>query len=85
MPYHTGIRLLCVAQNPANGFPARLLEVVCEIKSQANNNWEPKVIIIVDGEKVEYLTAQKIGENKKICKIAIGDQIKEVLVRHDEE
>ena len=25
MPYHTGIRLLCVAQNPANGFPARLL------------------------------------------------------------
>ena len=26
MPYHTGIRLLCVAQNPANGFPARLLE-----------------------------------------------------------
>ena len=61
------------------------LEVVCEIKSQASNNWEPKVIIIVDGEKVEYLTAQKIGENKKICKIAIGDQIKEVLVRHDEE
>ena len=26
MPYHTGIRLLCVAQNPANGFPARLLD-----------------------------------------------------------
>ena len=25
-PYHTGIRLLSVAQNPANGFPARLLE-----------------------------------------------------------
>ena len=27
MPYQTGIRLLCVAQNPANGFPARLLVV----------------------------------------------------------
>ena len=26
MQYHTGIRLLCVAQNPANGFPARLLD-----------------------------------------------------------
>ena len=25
MPYQTGIRLLCVTQNPANGFPARLL------------------------------------------------------------
>ena len=27
MPYQTGIRLLCVTQNPANGFPARLLEI----------------------------------------------------------
>ena len=61
------------------------LEVVCEIKSQASNNWEPKVIIIVDGEKVEYLTTQKIGENKKICKVVIGDQIKEILITHDEE
>ena len=26
MSYQTGIRLFCVAQNPANGFPARLLE-----------------------------------------------------------
>ena len=26
MPYKTGIRLLGVARNPANGFPARLLE-----------------------------------------------------------
>ena len=60
------------------------LEVVCEIKSGTDNNWKGEVII-VDGKKVEYLTAQKIGENKKICKIAIGDQIKEVLVRHDEE
>ena len=25
MSYQTGIRLFCVAQNPANGFPARLL------------------------------------------------------------
>ena len=25
MPYKTGIRLLGVARNPANGFPARLL------------------------------------------------------------
>ena len=25
MLYQTGIRLLCIAQNPANGFPARLL------------------------------------------------------------
>ena len=60
------------------------LEVVCGIKSEENNNWEGKVII-VDGEKVEYLTAEKIGENKKICKIVIGDQIEEVLIRHDEE
>ena len=26
MPYKTGLRLLGVARNPANGFPARLLE-----------------------------------------------------------
>ena len=26
MPYKTGIRLLGVARNPANGFPARLLD-----------------------------------------------------------
>ena len=25
--YQTGIRLICVAQNPANGFPARLLDI----------------------------------------------------------
>ena len=61
------------------------LEVVCGIKSGTNNNWDPKVIITVDGEKVEYLTAKKAGENKKICKIVIGDQIKEILVTHDEE
>ena len=28
MSYQTGIRLFCVAQNPANGFPARLLGVI---------------------------------------------------------
>ena len=60
------------------------LQVVCGIKSK-NNNWGNKVDIIVDSEKVEYLTAEKAGENKKICKIAIGDQIKEILIRHDEE
>ena len=49
------------------------------------NNWDREVIIIVNGEKVEYLTTEKAGENKEICKIAIGDQIKEVLIRHDEE
>ena len=27
MSYQTGIRLFCVAQNPANGFPARLLDI----------------------------------------------------------
>ena len=36
MPYHTGIRLLCVAQNPANGFPARLLGV----DTGSVTNWE---------------------------------------------
>ena len=61
------------------------LEVVCEIKSGTNNNWDREVIIIVNGEKVEYLTTEKVGENKEICKIAIGDQIKEILVTHDEE
>ena len=61
------------------------LEVLCEIKSGTSNNWTGEVIIIVDDEKVEYLTTEKAGENKKICKIAIGDQIKEVLIRHDEE
>ena len=60
------------------------LEVVCRIKSE-NNNWGRKVDIIVDGEKVEYLTAENVGENKKICKIVIGDQIKEILITHDEE
>ena len=61
------------------------LEVLCEIKSGTNNNWDREVIIIVNGEKVEYLTTEKVGENKEICKIAIGDQIKEILVTHDEE
>ena len=60
------------------------LEVVCEIKSGTDNNWKGEVII-VDGEKVEYLTAKKAGKNKKICKIVIGDQIKESLVTHDKE
>ena len=36
MPYQTGIRLLCVAQNPANGFPARLLDP--EIIAWCRNN-----------------------------------------------
>ena len=31
MPYQTGIRLLCVAQNPANGFPARPLVVAAAV------------------------------------------------------
>ena len=31
MPYKTGIRLLGVARNPANGFPARLLGVQGQI------------------------------------------------------
>ena len=61
------------------------LEVVCEIKSGGRNNWDREVIIIVDGEKVEYLTTEKIRENKEICKIAIGDQIKEILITHEEE
>ena len=61
------------------------LEVLCEIKSGTNNNWDREVIIIVNGEKVEYLTTEKAGENKEICKIAIGDQIKEILIRKDEE
>ena len=68
-----------------SGFPARLLEVLCEIKSGTNNNWDQEVIIIVDNKKVEYLTTEKAGENKEICKIAIGDQIKEILITHDEE
>ena len=61
------------------------LEVVCGIKSEENNNWDREVIIIVNGEKVEYLTTEKAGENKEICKIAIRDQIKEILITHDEE
>ena len=66
------------------------LEVVCEIESATSSNWKSKgesgaPLIIVDGEKVEYLTTQKIGENKKICKVVIGDQIKEILITHDEE
>ena len=69
------------------------LEVVCEIgsgntglisRTAGHRDWHSQVII-VDGEKVEYLTAQKIGENKKICKIVIGDQIKEILITYDEE
>ena len=31
MPYKTGIRLLGVARNPANGFPARLLAPTQEV------------------------------------------------------
>ena len=62
------------------------LEVVCGIANQINNKYEGRTVdIIVDGEKVEYLTKENAGENKNICKIAIGDQIKEILVRHDEE
>ena len=61
------------------------LEVLCEIKSGTNNNWDQEVIIIVDNKKVEYLTTEKAGENKEICKITIGDQIKEILITHDEE
>ena len=33
--YQTGIRLLCVAQNPANGFPARLLGLPFAYMGQA--------------------------------------------------
>ena len=62
------------------------LEVVCGIANQINNKYEGRTVdIIVDGEKVEYLTTEKAGENKEICKIIIGDQIKEILITHDEE
>ena len=62
------------------------LEVVCEIANQINNKYEGRTVdIIVDGEKVEYVTTKKAGENKEICKIIIGDQIKEILITHDEE
>ena len=33
MLYQTGIRLLCVAQNPANGFPARLLALMVSVNA----------------------------------------------------
>ena len=40
IPYKTGIRLLGVAQNPANGFPARLLAILCPYPARAEaTNW----------------------------------------------
>ena len=44
MSYQTGIRLFCVAQNPANGFPARLLGVGLVVLD------EPGAFDIVGGE-----------------------------------
>ena len=37
MPHKTGIRLIGVAQNPANGFPARLLEALDNYAAMAAN------------------------------------------------
>ena len=42
MPYQTGIRLLCVTQNPANGFPARLLVMLLlhTLSPMTNDVWQ---------------------------------------------
>ena len=55
MSYQTGIRLFCVAQNPANGFPARLLESLFKAGTGVRNG------ILTDG--VHYFL-RRIGEEK---------------------
>ena len=43
MLYQTGIRLLCVAQNPANGFPARLLASKDNLSALGQGGGQPNL------------------------------------------
>ena len=62
--YQTGIRLLCVAQNPANGFPARLLDLHgCIITIDAMGCQKGIARQIVDGGS-DYLLAVKSNQGE---------------------
>ena len=63
MPYKTGIRLLGVARNPANGFPARLLGSAC-IAGLIVALAAPDELDVIEAQIAAVYLTLLIGSNK---------------------
>ena len=65
-PYKTGIRLLGVAQNPADGFPARLLYfdqrgIAWQYEPVRLSGWTPDFRLVLDGVEA-YAEVKPVSE-----------------------